>query len=292
MPELPEVETVRRGLAPAMEGRRIAEVTVRRRRLRRELPDDFEARLEGRRVLGLGRRGKYLLGRLEGGDVWLAHLGMSGRLVIETDAARRKPGEFHHRAPAARRHDHVILAMEDGTRVIFNDPRRFGLMDVVAGEALDRHPLLRDMGPEPLGNEFSPAFLLARCRGRHRAIKEILLDQKTVAGIGNIYACEALWRARIHPLLPGTGLDMAMAAALVGAIRDVLAEAIAAGGSSLRDYRKADGRLGYFQHAFRVYDREGAPCSRQECSGKIERIRQGGRSSFLCPLCQVLPANP
>ena len=292
MPELPEVETVRRGLAPVLEGQRIGKVTVRRRKLRRELPGDFEVRLEGRRVRCLDRRGKYLLVRLEGGDVWLTHLGMSGRMVIETGAARLKPGEFHHPAPAAGRHDHVIVRLESGARIVFNDPRRFGLMDVVSEEALEDHPLLRDMGPEPLGNTFSPAHLLARCQGRRRAIKEILLDQKTVAGIGNIYASEALWRARIHPMLPGARMDSGKAAALVGAIRDVLEEAISAGGSSLRDYRKADGNLGYFQHVFSVYDRDGEPCPRHECSGKIERIRQGGRSSFLCPLCQALPGGP
>lgn len=286
MPELPEVETVRRGLAPHMEGRRIESVKVRQRKLRRMLPADFEARLAGRRIIRLGRRGKYLLADLQGGESWITHLGMSGRMVVEAEGMREKPGEFHHVAGAAGKHDHVIITLEGDMRVIFNDPRRFGLMDLAPTAELERHPLLAGMGPEPLGNGFGGPYLHGCTRGRKRAIKEILLDQKVVAGIGNIYACEALWRARLHPQTPGAALSRGDCDVLAESIRDVLEAAIEAGGSSLRDYRQADGALGYFQHAFSVYDRAGLPCVREECAGKIERIRQGGRSTFLCPLCQ------
>ena len=281
MPELPEVETVRRGLLPVMEGRRIAAAEVRRPDLRRPFPPDMAARLAGRRVLRLGRRSKYLLAELDSGESLLIHLGMSGRILI----AGAMPGVFHHALPAPEKHDHVVLDMDGGARITFNDARRFGAMDLLPTAEAGTHPLLAGLGPEPLGNTFHEDYLVARFRGRAAPVKALLLDQRIVAGLGNIYVSEALHRAGISPRRPAGRVAAARVARLVPVIRAVLEEAIAAGGSSLRDYRQADGELGYFQHAFRVYDREGAPCP-AGCGGTIRRIVQSGRSSFYCPLCQ------
>ena len=292
MPELPEVETVRRGLAPALEGRRIARVLQRRPDLRYPLPERFAERLAGRRVERLDRRAKYILARLEGDEVLLVHLGMSGRFTIHAPdaAAPDAPGRFHHDAAAGTGgapHDHVVFDMEDGTRIVYSDHRRFGFMDLIAGAALDANRHLKDLGPEPLGNEFSAAVLGDRLKGRRAPIKAALLDQRTVAGLGNIYVCEALHRAGVSPNRAASGVAGPLRAErLARAIRDVLTDAIAAGGSTLRDYAHTDGELGYFQHAFAVYDREGEPCSKPGCGGTVRRMVQSGRSTFYCPQCQ------
>ncbi|SES70593.1 bifunctional DNA-formamidopyrimidine glycosylase/DNA-(apurinic or apyrimidinic site) lyase [Oceanicella actignis] len=282
MPELPEVETVRRGLAPAMEGRRIARARQMRPDLRRPFPPDFELRVSGTRVLRLRRRGKCLLLDLDSGQTLLIHLGMSGRMLIE-DAA---PGAFHHQRAAPRRHDHVVFEMEHGARIAFNDARRFGAMDLLPTDRAESLPPLAGLGPEPLDDSFDAAALRARLAGRRTPIKTALMDQRVVAGLGNIYASEALWRAGIAPSRPAGRIGAARVERLTQAIRDTLREAIAAGGSSLRDHRQANGELGYFQHAFAVYGREGLPCLRPGCAGTIRRTVQGGRSSFHCPACQ------
>jgi formamidopyrimidine-DNA glycosylase len=291
MPELPEVETVRRGLAPAMEGARIAKVEVRDRRLRWPIARDFEKRLRGQTVEGLGRRAKYLLADLSSGDVLLMHLGMSGSFRVGHEA---KPGVYYHERSKSTAHDHVVFHMSNGEVVTFNDPRRFGSMKLVARAKLEHEPLLRALGPEPLGNEFDAAMLARACAGKKTSLKAALSDQRVVAGLGNIYVCEALFRARLSPKRQAStiagrdGKPNERAEALVAAIKAVLNDAIAAGGSSLRDHRRADGSLGDFQHNFRVYDREGKPCPR--CKGKkttmIRRIVQTGRSTFYCPSCQ------
>jgi len=286
LPELPEVETVRRGLQPAMEGNRILRAEVRREGLRWPFPPGLAQRLEGARIERLRRRSKYILADLSTGETMLLHLGMSGRMTISGLAAPHVPGRFHHDHPAIQKHDHVIFHMESGARVTFNDPRRFGALDLIATDALERHPLLASLGPEPLGNAFNAAHLTDRLRGRKSPVKAMLLDQRIVAGLGNIYVCEALFRAGIHPARAAGRIGAARLERLTGIIRDVLNEAIAAGGSSLRDYRQADGELGYFQHTFRVYDREGQACASNGCTGTIRRIVQGGRSSYFCPACQ------
>ncbi|QUS35947.1 bifunctional DNA-formamidopyrimidine glycosylase/DNA-(apurinic or apyrimidinic site) lyase [Falsirhodobacter algicola] len=278
MPELPEVETVRRGLEPAMTGHVITHAAVNRPDLRWPFPPDMAARLTGARVLGLRRRSKYILADLDRGETLLIHLGMSGRMLV----SGVKVGEFHHPHPVPEKHDHVVLTMETGARITFNDARRFGAMDLMTtGED---HPLLAALGPEPLGNAFDADHLAARLRGRGTPIKSALLDQRIVAGLGNIYVCEALHRARLDPRRLAGSLTEAEIARLVPVIRDVLEEAITAGGSSLRDYRQAGGELGYFQHSFRVYGREGAPCP--ECGAPVARMVQSGRSTFFCPDCQ------
>lgn len=282
MPELPEVETVRMGLLPVMEGRVIETAQVNREGLRWPFPPQMAQRLTGARVLGLRRRSKYILGDLDTGETLLIHLGMSGRMLISGAML----GAFHHDHPAPQKHDHVVLMMEGGARVTFNDARRFGAMDLMATGAAEAHPLLAPLGPEPLGNGFSESYLAGRLAGKATPVKSALLDQHIVAGLGNIYVCEVLHRAGISPLRLARDLTSQEAARLVPLIREVLAEAIAAGGSSLRDYRQADGELGYFQHNFRVYDREGAPCPTPGCSGTILRTVQAGRSSFHCPDCQ------
>jgi formamidopyrimidine-DNA glycosylase len=291
MPELPEVETVRRGLAPAMEGARLAKVEVRDRRLRWPIAKDFEKRLTGQTVEGLGRRAKYLLADLSSGDVLVMHLGMSGSFRVGADA---KPGVYYHERSKSTAHDHVVFHMSNGATVTFNDPRRFGSMKLVKRAKLDTEPLLRGLGPEPLGNAFNAAMLAKACAGKKTSLKAALLDQRVVAGLGNIYVCEALYRARLLPkrqastIADRKGEPNARAAALVDAIKAVLHDAIAAGGSSLRDHRRTDGALGDFQHNFQVYDREGEPCP--NCKGKnptkIKRIVQNGRSTFYCPSCQ------
>ena len=281
MPELPEVETVRRGLEPVLVGRTIVHADVRRPDLRRPFPPALAARLTGARVEALRRRSKYLLADLDRAETLLVHLGMSGRVLVSGAPV----GVFHHPHPAPERHDHVVLDLDGGARITFNDARRFGLMDLVKSGELDAHPLLAGLGPEPLGNAFSAATLAGRLIGRVAPIKAILLDQRVVAGLGNIYVCEALWRARISPLREAGAVTSAEADTLVTAVRAVLADALAAGGSSLRDYRQADGELGYFQHAFAAYGREGTPCPRGD--GTIVRVVQSGRSSFFCPSCQI-----
>ncbi|MBC2836097.1 bifunctional DNA-formamidopyrimidine glycosylase/DNA-(apurinic or apyrimidinic site) lyase [Paragemmobacter straminiformis] len=298
MPELPEVETVRRGLVPVMEGRVIERAQVNRADLRWPFPERMADRLTGARVLALRRRSKYILADLSTGETLLVHLGMSGRMLIspppvslppdasERDEQRETLGEWHHHHPAPEKHDHVVFDMEGGARVTFNDARRFGAMDLMPTEGAEAHMLLAGLGPEPLGNGFDESYLVERLKGKNTPVKSALLDQRLIAGLGNIYVCETLYRARIHPATKAGALKRAQVAGLVPIIRDVLAEAITAGGSSLRDYRQADGELGYFQHSFQVYGREGAPCLTAGCGSVIARIVQSGRSSFYCPTCQ------
>ncbi|OYU19853.1 MAG: DNA-formamidopyrimidine glycosylase [Rhodobacteraceae bacterium PARR1] len=282
MPELPEVETVRRGLLPVMEGQVIQLAQVNRPDLRWPFPPRMAERLTGARVTALRRRSKYILADLSTAETLLIHLGMSGRMLISGAVV----GEFHHHHPAPEKHDHVVMDMDGGARVTFNDARRFGAMDLLDTATADRHPLLADIGPEPLGNGFSDSYLVARLAGKNTPIKSALLDQHLVAGLGNIYVCETLYRARIHPAQKAGDLTRAQAASLVPIIREVLTEAIEAGGSSLRDYRQADGELGYFQHSFQVYGREGKPCATPGCGSVVARLVQSGRSSFFCPTCQ------
>lgn len=280
MPELPEVETVRRGLLPAMEGALIERAEVNRPDLRWPLPERMAERLTGARVDRLRRRSKYILADLDTGESLLIHLGMSGRMLVSGVML----GGFHLHHPAPQKHDHVVLHMAGGARVTFNDARRFGAMDLVRTDREDAYWLLSGLGPEPFGNAFHEAYLVERLKGRATPIKAALLDQRIVAGLGNIYVSEVLHRAGIDPRRQAGRIAAQRVAGLVPIIRDVLAEAIEAGGSSLRDHRQADGELGYFQHAFRVYDREGEPC--QTCATPIRRIVQSGRSSFFCPTCQ------
>lgn len=282
MPELPEVETVRRGLLPVMEGRRVLTAQVNRPDLRFPLPERMAERVTGATILGLRRRSKYILADLSTGETLLIHLGMSGRMLI----SGRKIGEFHHAIAVPQKHDHVVLDMEGGARVTFNDARRFGAMDLMETATAEAHPLLSVIGPEPLGNEFHADYLVSKLSGKRSPIKSALLDQRLVAGLGNIYVCEVLYRAGIAPDRLAGELSETEAAALVPLIREVLEEAIAAGGSSLKDYRQADGELGYFQHAFRVYGREGQICATAGCGAEVKRIVQAGRSSFYCPNCQ------
>jgi formamidopyrimidine-DNA glycosylase len=292
MPELPEVETVRRGLAPAMENARFLRVETRRPDLRWPLPEHMPVRLENQRVDALSRRAKYLLAETSSGETLLMHLGMSGSFRITREAEEASPGAFHHRRSEARKHDHVVFHMSSGATVTFNDPRRFGFMLLLPREALEHHPLMRALGPEPLSNSFDGPMLARACAGKKTSLKAALSDQKVVAGLGNIYVCEALHRSRLSPkraassLATRTGAPAPRAGALVDAIRAVLQDAIAAGGSSLRDHRTTDGELGMFQHNFRVYDREGQPCPTPGCRGRIRRIVQVGRSTFYCPVCQ------
>nr|WP_280860654.1 bifunctional DNA-formamidopyrimidine glycosylase/DNA-(apurinic or apyrimidinic site) lyase [Pararhodobacter sp. SW119] len=283
---MPEVETVRRGLVPAMEGVRIARADVRREGLRWPFPPQLAERLTGARVLRLRRRSKYILGDLDTGETVLLHLGMSGRIIVSGLGTPQMPGQFHHAHPAPARHDHVVLDMESGARVTLNDARRFGALDLLATESAESHPLLVALGPEPLGNGFHAHHLRRLFRARSAPVKALLMDQRIVAGLGNIYVCEALFRAGIHPARPAGRISAARLERLAAAVRDVLVEAIEAGGSSLRDYRQADGELGYFQHAFRVYDRAGLPCVTPGCTGTVRRIVQSGRSSHYCPRCQ------
>jgi formamidopyrimidine-DNA glycosylase len=347
MPELPEVETVRRGLSSVMEGARFTKVELNRPDLRRPLPKDFVKRLEGKTVTGLGRRAKYLLADLSSGEVLMMHLGMSGSFRVAKarhpevaasfdrhphpeepakrasrrmgvtaqeeggprrmagpsssegdlrsppqDDGEQTPGAYHHERSKQKTHDHVVFHMSSGALITFNDPRRFGLMLLVPRAELAEHPLMRQVGPEPLGNAFDAAMLARASRHKKTSLKAALSDQKVVAGLGNIYVCEALHRARLSPkrsastLAMKSGKPTPRAEKLVAAIKDVLNDAIKAGGSSLRDHRRTDGELGDFQHNFRVYDREGKPCPTQGCRGAIRRIVQGGRSTFFCPVCQ------
>jgi formamidopyrimidine-DNA glycosylase len=290
MPELPEVETVRRGLVPALEGQRIARVIARRGDLRRPFPAAFAERLQGRRVTKVRRRAKYLLADLEGGETLVMHLGMSGRFTVHSGRRANKPGRFVHKpaddGSGSGKHDHVVIETEAGSRIVYTDHRRFGLMLLVDTHELDQHPLFAGIGPEPLERAFSPAVLSAALKGKRTPIKAALLDQRVVAGLGNIYVCEALFRAGISPKRLAASIAGARAERLVPAIKHVLKEAVAAGGSSLRDYAHADGELGDFQSNFFVYDREGENCRTKDCTGKIRRLVQSGRSSFYCATCQ------
>jgi formamidopyrimidine-DNA glycosylase len=293
MPELPEVETVRRGLEPVLVGNAFARVEQRRADLRFPLPENFGTRLSGRTVEALDRRAKYLLARLDDGEVLVMHLGMTGRFVIDhANGAATEPGAFAHPERKIPKHEHVVFHLGDGTAVRYSDTRRFGLMDLIRAERLEGHALFKGLGIEPLSPAFTPEWLAGRLKGKATLIKAALLDQRLIAGIGNIYACEALFRAGISPLrLAGSlatksGKPTKKTEALVAAIKAVLGDAIKAGGSSLRDYKRADGRLGRFQHRFKTYNREGKPCPRKGCGGTVRRTVQGGRSTFYCPTCQ------
>jgi len=287
MPELPEVETVRRGLAPLMEGHKIKVCEAYRPDLRWPLPKDFAKRLTGRRIQHIDRRAKYLLFYLDKGLVLVNHLGMSGRFLILPQpggcAARStaQAGQAGNH-PALGKHDHVAITLDTGTVVRFNDPRRFGMFDLVPEKTVGDYPLLAELGPEPLSNSFSGPVLAANLKGRRTAIKQAILDQKVVAGVGNIYASEALYRAGISPERLAAKVQGGDAERLAGAIKTVLQAAIGAGGSSLRDYRQASGELGYFQHRFAVYDKEGDPCPDCDCRQGVQRLVQGGRSTFYC----------
>ncbi|WP_296747166.1 bifunctional DNA-formamidopyrimidine glycosylase/DNA-(apurinic or apyrimidinic site) lyase [Mesorhizobium sp.] len=295
MPELPEVETVRRGLQPVLEGARLVKVEARRPDLRFPFPERFSERLTGKTVTALGRRAKYLTMYVDDGPVLICHLGMSGSFRVETGDANEMPGVFHHERSKSAAHDHVVfdVASPEGrsSRVIFNDPRRFGFMLFSEG-APDTHPMLAGLGVEPTGNALDGPLLASLLEGRRSPLKAALLDQRLIAGLGNIYVSEALWRAGLSPLREAGTIAVSGKKAkgqserLAEAIRSVIADAIAAGGSSLRDYVQADGSLGYFQHSFAAYDREGEPCAKAGCGGHIERIVQSGRSTFYCRTCQ------
>ncbi len=288
MPELPEVETVRRGLAPALVGATIRRVELRRGDLRFPFPQRFAARLTDRRVLDLRRRAKYLIADLDDGEALIMHLGMSGSFRIDDETS----GRFHQPRGKRAAHDHVVFHLDNSKRVTYNDPRRFGFMLLVARSELDAHKLFRGLGVEPLSAALDAAFLARAFARRAAPAKAALLDQRLIAGLGNIYVCEALHRAHISPLraaralVTASGKPSAALARLPTAIKSVLKEALEAGGSSLRDHRQTDGSLGYFQHSFRVYDREGAACPTPGCKGTIARVVQSGRSTFYCPRCQ------
>ena len=282
MPELPEVETVRRGLEPAMKNQLISKADVNRPDLRWPFPPNMADRLTGARVLGLRRRSKYILADLDSKETLIVHLGMSGRMLV----SGIQLGEFFLDYPAAEKHDHVVLHMENNARITFNDARRFGMMDLASTAAVEQHKLLASLGPEPLGNYFDEAYLVSAVLGKNAPIKSVLLDQRIIAGLGNIYACEVLYRAKISPMCRAGDLSTPQIGNVLLIIREVLEEAILAGGSSLKDYRQAGGELGYFQHNFKVYDREDLCCVSDGCTGVIKRANQAGRSSFYCPICQ------
>jgi formamidopyrimidine-DNA glycosylase len=296
VPELPEVETVRRGLQPAMAGARLARLELRRADLRFPLPRDLPAALEGRTITSVGRRAKYLTMHFDGGAVLISHLGMSGSYRIEDGQDALTPGAFHHERSKLSAHDHIVfhLTRRDGAacRVTYNDPRRFGFVDLDRARTLYRNRFLRDLGIEPTGNALDGARLAAMLAGKAAPLKAALLDQRLIAGLGNIYVCEALWHARLSPrrkagtLVTRDGRPTPRCYALADAVRAVIADAIAAGGSSLRDYVHTDGSLGYFQHSFAAYGREGEPCRHDGCTAPIRRIVQSGRSTFYCPACQ------
>ena len=292
MPELPEVETVRRGLEPAMAGQRIVHVEMRRKDLRFPFPPRFCERLEGQVITALSRRANDLLADLSSGEVLIMHLGMSGRFTVEMGGKTTGTAHFHYETANNAPHDHVVFHMSNGARVTYNDPRRFGYMDLVPREGIEACKHFAKMGIEPLGNALDGAIIRKAFAGKKTPLKAALLDQSLIAGLGNIYVCEALHRSHLSPTrLAGTlstqrGPMKDRADALAAIIRDVLNEAVAAGGSSLRDYAQTDGSLGYFQHRFRVYDREGEPCPTPDCGGTIERLVQSGRSTFYCPKCQ------
>ena len=292
MPELPEVETVRRGLRPAMEGARIARVEQRRADLRFPFPKALARKLTGHTVSSIARRAKYLLFHLENGLTLLAHLGMSGSFRVEQNGDSAAPGAFHHLKSAHRAHDHLVLHMASAASgeslVTFNDPRRFGFMDLFRTDEMAANRFLAGLGVEPTGNELSGETVSNLFAGKKTPLKSALLDQRLIAGLGNIYVCEALWRAGLSPLRQASSVSgTPEAARLASEIRAVIADAIAAGGSSLRDYKHTDGSLGYFQHSFSVYGREGEPCANPGCAGTVARMVQSGRSTFFCAACQV-----
>ena len=282
MPELPEVETVRQGLRPSLEGARLKRVVQRRPDLRFPLPERFAERLTGARVVNLGRRAKYLMAELDTGETWTTHLGMTGRFTI----GEKTPGRFALAAPAGDKHEHLVFETEKGTVIGFSDARRFGYMNLIPTAEIDAHPWFEGLGPEPLGNGFNAAHLAEAFEGRRQNVKATLLDQRVVAGLGNIYVCEALYRAHISPKRAAGKLKGEALEALTATVRQVIAEAIEAGGSTLRDFAGADGELGYFQHRFRAYGREGEKCLTRGCGGTVKRIVQAGRSTFYCPKCQ------
>ncbi|MCL4167465.1 UNVERIFIED_CONTAM: hypothetical protein GTU68_020248 [Idotea baltica] len=282
MPELPEVETVRRGLLPVLEHKCIQRLEQRRPNLRFPFPENFSQRVEGQKIISLGRRAKYLLADLTDGDVLVMHLGMSGSFRIEVPEGMDVPGA----------HDHVVIHMEDGTTITYNDPRRFGFMLLIPRAEIAEHALFQKMGIEPFGNSLTPAYLAEKFKGRTTSLKAALLDQRNVVGLGNIYVAEALWRAGLSPkrsagsLVTKAGRPTKHLEPLIEIIQAVLSEAIEAGGSSLRDHAQTDGSLGYFQHRFSVYDRETVACQRDGCNGVIEKFTQNGRSTYWCPSCQ------
>ena len=285
MPELPEVETVRRGLTPVLEGARLSRVRINRPDLRFPFPERFVERLDGATVLRIDRRAKYLLMPLSTGETWITHLGMTGRFTLDGTLL----GEFEEAAPIAGKHEHFSgCAIRDGaaTRIGYADARRFGFMGLIATDLIEAHPWFAGLGPEPLGNGFSGAHLVEAFAGKKQNIKVSLLDQRIVAGPGNIYVCEALYRARISPLTPAGKVSRPQLERLATEVRQVLADAIVAGGSTLKDFANVEGGQGYFQHRFDVYGREGEPCRTAGCSGVVARLVQGGRSTFFCPVCQ------
>ncbi len=292
MPELPEVETVKRGLEPAWVGKRIVKVELRRKDLRFPFPPRFCNRLEGARMTALTRRAKYILGHCDTGETLILHLGMTGRFtIVRADGRMAELGEFYFETGGEGPHDHVVFHLEDKTRIIYSDPRRFGLMDIAAIGEGESHKLLKEIGVEPLGNGLSADYVATRFRGKAAPLKTALLDQRIIAGLGNIYVCEALYRARLSPkrksgtMAKVNSYDPRLDD-LVRHIRDILTEAIAAGGSTLNDYRSADGAKGAYQQRFFVYDREGEACQTPACQSVIKRIVQSGRSTFYCPTCQ------
>ena len=282
MPELPEVETVRRGIESAMQDQVIITAEVNRPDLRWPFPPNMAKRLSGARVVGLRRRSKYILVDLDSDETLIVHLGMSGRMLV----SGIQVGQFHQEHPAPKKHDHVVFHMENGARVTFNDARRFGAMDLASTAAVEQHKLLASLGPEPLGNSFDETYLIGALSGKNSPIKSTLLDQRIIAGLGNIYVCEVLFRAKISPITKASELSKLRIGKIVPIIREVLEEAILAGGSSLKDYRQTGGELGYFQHNFQVYDQENQLCSSVGCTGVIVRVTQAGRSSYYCPRCQ------
>ena len=290
MPELPEVDTVRMGLTPVLEGHKFTKVETRRGDLRVPFPEDFAKRLTGRHIMRLWRRAKYLLAELDGGETLVIHLGMSGHMSVYAEGRTRKLGQYVYEGspPEAGRgkHDHVVMETDAPARIVFTDHRRFGLMTLIDTPKLHADKLFKGLGVEPLSGEFDAAALAHALKGKKTPIKSALLDQRVVAGLGNIYVCEALFRAGISPKRLAAKVQKASIIPLVHAIKTVLKEAIKAGGSSLRDYKKADGELGYFQHLFNVYDRAGEPCPKKGCGGTVKRIVQAGRSTFYCPKCQ------
>ncbi|GAA0786704.1 bifunctional DNA-formamidopyrimidine glycosylase/DNA-(apurinic or apyrimidinic site) lyase [Roseibium denhamense] len=296
MPELPEVETVKRGLAPTFESSIITKVDQNRPDLRFPFPGEFANRLTNRKVTALSRRSKYLLADLDNGDVLVMHLGMSGSFRVEADLDSLTPGTFAHERSKDPKHDHVVFHLQtpgkERARIVYNDPRRFGFMTLIPRETLSEHPLFRELGMEPLGNSLDGYAIARLFAGRKTPLKAALLNQKLIAGLGNIYVCEALWRTGLNPeraagsLVTKSGRPTKKATELANNIRATLEEAIRAGGSSLRDHAQTDGSLGYFQHSFAVYDRENQPCSSEGCKGTVVRAVHSNRSTFYCPSCQ------
>ena len=282
MPELPEVETVLRGISPILEGNQIDYAQVNRPDLRRPFPNNLAKRLKNRKINFLHRRSKYILIDLSEGETLIMHLGMSGRIIISQKVA----GTFHHNTNHSQKHDHFVLHLKDNHQLTFNDPRRFGVIDLLRTENLELSGMLSQIGPEPLSNSFNEAYFVSTMRLKKTNIKSALLDQRVVAGLGNIYVCEALFRAGISPKRQALRISHKKLSSLVPIIKEILLEAISSGGSSLRDFRNASGDLGYFQHSFDVYGREDQDCYNTECDSKIKRMTQAGRSSFYCSNCQ------